>query len=124
MKNRLLLIAHIYYFWIFLVIAISIYLLQQLEITIPAFFQNYLNDLLCMPLVLSVCQYTVRKLKSDTLISLPVPLLILVTIGYATYFEWYLPQYDDRYTADWVDVLMYFIGMFFFYVVENYKRIS
>ncbi|GAA0722163.1 hypothetical protein GCM10009430_24290 [Aquimarina litoralis] len=76
-----------------------------------------------MPLVLSVCQLAIRKLKNDTRILLPMPLLILVTIGYSIYFEWYMPQYDDRYTADWLDVLMYFIGMFFFYVVEKYKKI-
>ncbi|WP_299601096.1 hypothetical protein [uncultured Aquimarina sp.] len=123
MHNRIALITHKYYFWIFLVIAFSIYVLQQLEIRLPLFFQNYLNDLLCMPLVLSVCQLAVRKLKNDTRILLPMPLLILVTIGYSIYFEWYLPQYDDRYTADWLDVLMYFIGMFFFYAVEKHKRI-
>ncbi|MGY3794816.1 hypothetical protein [Aquimarina sp. 433] len=123
MHNRLALITHKYYFRIFSVITFSIYVLQQLEIRLPLFFQNYLNDLLCMPLVLSVCQIAVRKLKSDTRILLPIPLLILVTIGYSIYFEWYLPQYDDRYTADWLDVLMYFIGMFFFYAVEKHKRI-
>jgi hypothetical protein len=31
------------------------------------------------------------------------------------YFEYYLPEVNQRYTADWIDVIFYFSGGLFFF---------
>ncbi|WP_378174888.1 hypothetical protein [Aquimarina sp. SS2-1] len=114
-----------YYFPIISLVAITIYTLQQLEIHLPAIIENYVNDFLCMPIILHICQFTVRKLKSDPCITLPFPLIMIVTLGYALYFEWYLPKHTIRYTADWMDVFLYFLGAIFFCgIALDKKRIS
>ena len=112
-----------YYFWVFSVIALSVYSLQKFSIPIPYLFQNYLNDLLCIPIVLKVCQYVIRYIKSDITIRLNFLQIFTVCLGYTLYFEWYLPLHNPRYTADGIDILMYFIGGLFFYGVENHKRL-
>ena len=81
---------------------------------------NYLNDLLCMPIVLGIAQRTVRFLKSDSNLTLPVALQVVVTIMFALYFEGYLPQFNLRYTADVMDVLCYFLGMAFFELTNRF----
>ncbi|MHA7057242.1 hypothetical protein ACWGOQ_0008495 [Aquimarina sp. M1] len=99
--------------------AVSVYGVQQTDIRLPVIVQSYVNDFLCMPIILNMCQMMIRKLKSDPDILLSLPLLLFVTTGYAFYFEWYLPQHLDRYTSDWIDVLLYFWGMIFFYWIER-----
>lgn len=98
----------------------TIYLLQYFEVGLPNFLNNHLNDLLCMPIVLEIAQRTVRFLRSDSKLTLPVTLQVVVTLMFALYFEWYLPQFNLRYTADVMDVLCYFLGMAFFEVMNRY----
>lgn len=107
-----------FYFPFFLLIGIGIYILQRLGIMLPVFFHNYVNDLFCMPIVFSICQSAVRTLKSDHTIKLPLGLLVMVTTLYAWYFEWYLPEHNARYTGDMVDVVLYALGLLFFYTME------
>ena len=111
-----------YYFWVFTIIALSVHSLQKFSIPIPYLFQNYLNDLLCIPIVLKVCQYIIRYIKSDITIRLNFLQILTVCLGYAFYFEWYLPLHNPRYTADGVDILIYFIGGIFFYFIERYSN--
>ena len=111
-----------HYFWVFSIIALSVYSLQKFSIPIPYLFQNYLNDLLCIPIVLKVCQYVIRYIKSDKKIHLSFIQILTVCLGYALYFEWYLPLHNPRYTADGIDILMYFIGGIFFYFIERYSN--
>ncbi|MFD2562134.1 hypothetical protein [Aquimarina rubra] len=111
-----------YYFLFFCFVALVIYSFQQLNIDLPILIQNHVNDFLCMPIVLYVCQFIVRKLKSDENMILPLPLLMVVTMGYSLYFEWYLPKHMIRYTSDWLDVALYFLGMLFFYWIERKKQ--
>ena len=110
-----------YYFWVFSIIALSVYSLQKFSVTIPYLFENYLNDLLCIPIVLKVCQYVIRYIKSDITIRLSMLQILTICLGYAFYFEWYLPLHNPRYTADGIDILMYFMGGLFFYGIERYS---
>lgn len=109
------------YFTIFAILASTVFLLQKMEVRLHPTISNYLNDFLCMPIVLSIALYTARKIKSNNQLQLPLSLILLLTFGYAVYFEYYLPQVDMRYTADPLDVALYFIGAAFFYLMERYK---
>ena len=81
---------------------------------------NYLNDFLCMPLVLKTCQYVVRYVKSDDRIKLPLPLQISATLLSIIYFEGVLPSMDVRYTTDLLDLVAYAAGLLFFIGVEGF----
>ncbi|WP_353162169.1 hypothetical protein [Myroides odoratus] len=108
-------------FFIALGIATSIYLLQQTQLNIPLWVNNYVNDFLLLPLVLTSCLFVVRKIKQDKKIHLSLPLILAVTLFYSVYFEWYLPQHNPRYTGDWMDCLLYFCGAFVFYFLQHYN---
>ncbi len=116
--------VYCYYFPTFCFIAICIYSLQRMNIFLPEIIQNYMNDFLCIPIILYICQTAVRKLRSDSNILLSLSLMLIVTLGYAIYFEWYLPRNTYRYTADWMDVALYLIGMYFFYKIERIKLLD
>lgn len=103
----------------FCVLGGSIYMAQQSGWALPWWINNYVNDFLCMPIVLFVCQYAVRKLKADSSVRLSLPLVLSVTLYYAVFFEYYLPKVNLRYTSDLWDVILYFSSALFFYAMEN-----
>lgn len=111
--------ARLSYMPIFCSVAILVHVAQQWGGILPVWANNYLNDFLCMPIVLFLCQYAVRKLKADDQIRLSLPLILTVTLYYAIYFEYYMPHVNLRYTADSLDIVLYFSGALFFYVVEK-----
>lgn len=96
-------------------IALSIYLMQRLKVPLPKLINNYANDLLCLPLALGVITYIIRWLKKDVFFELSFVFVILLSGFYSFYFEYYLPQFDSRYTGDWIDVILYFSGAFAYF---------
>lgn len=110
------------YFGVFLAVAGVIYCCQRLNVSIPDWVNNYVNDLICMPIVLYVCQTSVRYLRKEKHIFLPFPLILFIAVGYSIYFEYFLPERNLRYTADAVDVVLYGMGALFFYFMENREK--
>ena len=74
-----------------------------------------------MPVVLTVCLKVVHLIKKDTSIRLPLALVLTLTSFYSIYFEYYMPLVETRYTADWLDVVMYFAGAMVFYILQFKK---
>ena len=106
------------YFLLFF-IALSIYICQQTTIPLPRWINHYVNDFLCIPLVLGGIVFILRKWKKDPQFSIPFPTIVVVVLLYALYFEYYLPQHNPRYTADVWDVVLYALGGLFFYYIEK-----
>ena len=107
------------YLPVFILFGALVYTAQQSGWPLPSWANHYLNDFLCMPIVLFVCRYAVRHLKSNGNLQLSLPVTFSVTLYYAIYFEFYLPKINLRYTADPLDVILYFSGALFFYFMEN-----
>ncbi len=107
------------YFPLFCLTAAIVLSLQKMSAALPEWTNNYLNDFLCMPIVLFIGQFTVRKLKRNNALRLPWPLILTLTLFYSIYFEYYLPSFNLRYTADFLDIILYFLGSAFFYFMEN-----
>ena len=63
-----------------------------LHIQLPTIINSYTNDLLCMPIVLTICLIAVQKIKKDDSIRLSLFTIISLTIYYAIYFEYYQPK--------------------------------
>ena len=99
-------------------IFLSIYILNSAEVDMPTWITSYVNDFLCMPVVLTICLKILHYIKKDTTILLPLLPILILTSFYSFYFEWYMPQVETRYTADWVDVIIYFAGALLFYSLQ------
>ncbi|CAN5294506.1 hypothetical protein BH23BAC2_BH23BAC2_10860 [soil metagenome] len=110
-----------YFFLVSLVIFFSILILGHFNILLPSWVRFYVNDFLCMPVVLTICLKVTHYLKKDSSIRLPLSLILLLTAFYSLYFEWYLPGVEPRYTGDWWDVVLYIAGSLVFFFLQFKK---
>jgi hypothetical protein len=99
--------------------AVIIYYRQSAKLFLPCYVDDYLNDLLCMPLVLGLLLSTIRYLKNDSSFQFSKSFIAGLALYYSVYFEYYLPGVNARYTADPIDVLLYFLGVFLFYACHK-----
>jgi len=107
------------YFIGLLLLGTCVYFLQRLAVELPAFIQNYLNDLLVMPLVLWIVWAVLVEVKGiEAQISWAMALSLF--LYYSVFFECYLPTVNTRYTSDFYDVFCYFIGTMVFMLL--YKK--
>lgn len=96
-----------------------IYTSQKLSIPTTAFINNYLNDFLIIPIVLTVCLLILKKTKNNKDYQISLPIILYVCGLYSILFEWYFPQILTRYTSDFLDVLLYFISGLIFYRLQK-----
>lgn len=113
-------------YFLMCIIACTIYSMQRLNLSVPSLINNYVNDFLCLPILLGVISFVIRRLKNDYSFRLPFLFVIILASYYSFYFEQYLPRFNSRYTADWIDVILYFLGGFAFLIAEKhfYKKNS
>ncbi len=73
---------------------------------------SYLDDLLCLPIVLTLGLSVYRIVWPNYKLRLwhMIPVLVV----YSIYFEWHLPQFSSGYTSDIFDVLAYTVGLTLF----------
>ena len=86
------------------------------------FIKHYLTDLLFVPAMCLFALIFLRLIRRDNSLLIPISFVILQTIFVSIYFEWYLPTYHGRpgwYTADWLDILMYFLGAVLFTFIQR-----
>ena len=102
--------------------AVTIYSMQRLNVSLPNLVDNYANDLLYLPLVLGAIEFLIRRLKKDPSFKLPLGFVVFLASFYSFYFEYFLPKINSRYTADWIDVLLYFLGGFAFFFIGKKKK--
>ena len=103
-------------------IALTIYTMQRLNLSLPTIVTNYANDLLYLPLVLGAIEFIIRQLKKDSSFGLPLGFVIFLAISYSIYFEYYLPKVDARYTSDWIDVFLYLVGGIGYFFIGNKRK--
>lgn len=77
-----------------------------------------------MPIVLGISLFMTRILHRDQNLRLGLFTAFSVAILYALYFELYLPGRNVRYTADPIDVLLYFSGALIFYLAQPKQTTS
>ncbi|GGF71362.1 hypothetical protein SAMN05444281_1898 [Wenyingzhuangia marina] len=108
-------------YFVLVIIALTVYSLKQHGYQLPLFINNFLNDLLCLPIVLGIITRVIQFLKKDSEFKLPIGFIICLATYYSIYFEYYQPRVNNRYTSDWIDVLLYFIGGFSYFFISRYK---
>jgi hypothetical protein len=80
----------------------------------------YLNDLLCLPVVLTIALWLQRKLFPRTSrFRLNAAQVIFAVFYFSLFFEGMLPAISDRYTRDYWDVLAYAAGGIIYYFILN-----
>ena len=107
---------------VMLLTAMTIYVMQRFSLPLPSLINNYVNDLLCLPLLLGVMTFVIRRLKKDNSFKFSIGFVVFLACYYSFYFEYYLPKVNPRYTADWIDVILYFSGGFAFFFSEKHKN--
>lgn len=81
-----------------------------------ALLDAYLDDLLCMPIVLSVVLQMHRLLRGrQKTYVLPGPHVLLAVVVFALYFEWLAPGWLHSGHADINDISMYAAGGLFYF---------
>ena len=109
----------VYYFLITLIIGACIYTCEKIGIVLPKIIRFYVNDFLIVPIVLFLSLWIVRKLKSNNKLQLSIAQVLYVCALYAIIFEYWLPKFHPRYTADSIDVLLYFGSGVIFYFIQK-----
>lgn len=105
---------------VFGVVCIVIELLQHFQITIP-YFHYWANDLIAIPLILSLTVSLKRMIFQDIHFTLSPIQIIFVFIYVSVLFELILPAYSSKYTGDLADVFCYGLGTLFYQTVMNNK---
>lgn len=108
--------------YIFSLICFAFFLLNLMllrYLSLPDFFSSYFNDLLCLPVVLGVCHYLIRSFSTNEQLRISLFSALSLAALYSVYFEVYLPDVTERYTADIFDALLYFTGSFIFYLFQE-----
>lgn len=112
----------------YFVICVIAYLLIRLDratqwILWPEFIRYNMNDFLCLPIILTLTTCILRYLKQDSSIQLSGILIFGEALFYSVLFEVLLPLYSITYTADYIDVIMYILGAYFYWVMINKTRL-
>lgn len=100
-------------------VALTIYIAKLSNLTLPTWVHFYVNDFLCMPIIFSVCLAVMRYLKKDDNLYMPNSIILLITAYYSVHFEWLVPKFYERYSSDWVDVLLYIVGALLFSIFQK-----
>ncbi|WP_405198075.1 hypothetical protein [Christiangramia sp. LLG6405-1] len=105
-------------FILFVLIFILFEALKFTGANFPEWTTSYLNDFLCMPIILTICLKMAHYLTKDRSIKISIAQALALTCFYAIYFELILPQFVERYTADLFDVILYFSGAILFLILQ------
>ena len=101
------------------IISMVVYMFQKLNIALPKLINNYLNDGIAMLFVLKIVDVVVYNIYQKQL-ARNIKYVIGIVLYFSFIFEYLYPMFHSRYTADWWDVLVYFIGAMVFLIIENY----
>jgi hypothetical protein len=81
---------------------------------VPIWASSYWADALCMPLLLSFLLFSIRKIKQMPSFYLSPSMILFVWAYLSLTFEFLLPFFSKKYTADVVDVYIYAMGGVFY----------
>jgi hypothetical protein len=89
---------------------------------LPQYQVPYLNDLLCLPVTLTLALFLQQQFFPATARRRLNPAQVVFTVLYfSVFFEGILPALAARYTRDWLDVVAYAAGGLLFYFCCNPK---
>jgi len=90
---------------------------QHLQIA-THFTSAYLDDLLCLPIVLFIVQWVQRRVHQRDAV-LPYSHVVVSFVFFSLLFEVVLPRLSVRYVSDYRDVLFYAAGALIFCILNG-----
>lgn len=105
-------------FWALTAVYLGHVAWRWLDLPRPRWVQHYLDDLLCLPLVLTVTLFVLRYFYG-TQLRLSRYQMAFAVIYFSLAFEVFFPKFMPRYTSDWLDAALYAVGGFIFYRFLN-----
>jgi hypothetical protein len=99
-----------------------VYILQAYNIVLPKVINNYLNDFLIIPIVLFFSLIFLRWSRNNKSFTISLPIILYLCTMYSVLFEYIFPKYLIRYTSDFIDVLLYFLSGFIFYILQTKNK--
>lgn len=108
-----------YYYLFSILLGTSIYFAAFFEVQLPRFVRFYVNDFLIIPIVLTTSLYLIRYLKNNSEFRLSLTQVIYIAVLYTVIFEYWLPKFHPRYTADYIDVMLYLLSAILFYFMQK-----
>ncbi len=110
-------------FLISILLYIVVHYCRNQGILLPEYMNSYLTDFLCMPIILTFCLLGVRFFKKLPEFQLSVTMIVGMTAFYAVLFEFVLPNSNNQYTVDPIDVVMYTAGAVLYYFIFRKKSV-
>ena len=107
-----------------IVCILIIYILNQLWLKNLGvlFFNYYLNDLLAVPLYFAliniICELDNKKMITS------FKYLLVITIALAFIGEYLAVYFRPNSVTDFWDIVCYFIGMIFYYIIINHNKFT
>lgn len=98
--------------------ALALIILRKTGVIVP-FVTNYFTDLLAVPIICSLALAFQRRFVEPAGYRFKAGHVIFVVVYTAIVFEWLLPQFTARYTADGIDVVLYILGGLLFWFLLN-----
>lgn len=83
---------------------------------------SYLNDVACIPVIAGISLMCLNLIFKN-IYRLSIYQVAFIVIYVSVMFEFILPRFDDRVTADLIDVFCYQIGGLAYYILINPKEL-
>lgn len=109
-----------YYFFYLTLIAWANHLLLRIFKIRVKFLDNYMDDLVLLPIILGIALIVNRKfISKNNDAKFNNVLIIFAWVYFCVMFELILPNFSKSFTADWIDCVAYGIGAFYFKKLIN-----
>ncbi len=105
-------------FWVLAAVYVGHWGWRWLDLPRPWWLRHYLDDLLCLPLVLTATLFVLRFFYGAH-VRLSGYHVAFTVLYFSLAFEVFFPQFMPRYTGDWVDAVLYAAGGIIFYRFLN-----
>lgn len=111
-------------FWWLLAVYIVLFFMKKSGMYYP-FYSDYLADLICLPIVLTISRFAIIKLTSvGSDFELSPAKIIVATCYIVAVFEFLLPNFSSNYQSDMLDIVAYFLGALGYYIFRKRIKIA
>jgi hypothetical protein len=93
--------------------------LRYIHFPLPTWLNNYWSDVLCLPIILTLMVFVIRRLQQKSTLLLELKHIFVVWAYISIVFEWFLPMVSTKFRGDVGDVVAYSVGAVVFYCFQK-----
>jgi len=106
--NKMVFKERLFFLFLFFLYLLSLF--SKFYRPADCWVNNYLADFLCIPIVLYISRGVIRWIKKRRKFQFSLIQVLFAIVYFSILFEFIFPQFSDRYTSDYIDILMYLAG--------------